>query len=221
MSFRKIHLRKLLKAFGLPENNLTSLLREDIRRDIAKEKGSLDGGGDFHVPFWSDAKDFVLNGTDLGQLIQTRVDANPRRKRLYRALHAGFMNWWNIKRRFSNEKIEPYPTAIKSRVNIEDMDAIVKADNFLGVLICGNEKRLIYPYFAESPALSEENARLGLWLISEAFPTHQIKDFRILDVLRGKTFSTEDCPLNGNEKRDFRYHLGRLIDKWEKLKREY
>lgn len=221
LSLKKIHLRKLLKGFGLPENELTSFLREDIRREIAKENEQLEGGGDFHSPFWADAKNFVLNDTDLEQATQSRVEANPRRKRLYPALCAGFMNWWNNKRRFSNEKIPPYPTAMKSRVEIEEMDATVKVENLLGLLIGDNENRLIYPYFAESPALTEGNARMGLWLISKAFPTQRIEDFRILDVLRGRTFSTKECPFSGVEERDFRFHFGRLIKKWEKLKQEY
>ena len=93
-------MRKLLKAFALPDNKLTSLLREDIRQDKAKEKGEFNGGGDFHGPFWADAKNFILNGTDLKELTQIRVNANPRRKRLYPALLNGFMSWWNNNRRF-------------------------------------------------------------------------------------------------------------------------
>lgn len=218
MSLKKIHLRKLLKAFGLPENKLTSLLREDIRREIAKENGELEGGGDFHGPFWSDAKNSVINGTDLEQRTQNRVEANPRRKRLYPALLSGFMNWLN---RFNNKEVEFHPTAINSRLVNKETGSTVKVENLLGFSLGDNVNRLIYPYFAETPALTEENARMGLWLISEAFPNQRIEDFRILDVLRGKTFSTREYPFNGSEKRDFTFHLGRIIKKWEKLKQEY
>lgn len=221
MSLKKVHLRKVLKAFGLPENKLTSFLRDDIRQDIAKENGDRDGGGDFHGPFWSDAKDFVLNGGDLELQTQSRIDANYRRRRLYPALREGFMNWWNNKRRFRNEKIDPYPTAMRSRFKVEELDATIKVENLLGISVGEDGNRLIYPYFAESPVLSENNARIGLWLISQAFPKHRIEDFQILDVLRGNTFSVKSCPCNGNEQRDFNYHLKRLFEKWEKLKDEY
>ena len=221
MSLKNIHLRKVLKAFGLPENKLISLLRDDIRQDIAKASGKQDGGGDFHGPFWSDAKDFVLYGKDLDLQTQSRIDANYRRRRLYPQLRDGFMDWWNNKRRFSNEKIEPYTTAMKSRFNVEGIDATIKVENLLGVSVGEDGNRLIYPYFSESPKLSEDNARIGLWLISQAFPNHRIEDFRILDVLRGNTFSVESHPFNGREQRDFYYHMNRLVEKWEKLKGEY
>lgn len=221
MSFRRIHLRKLLVAFGSTEARQVSMLRSDIRSEIAKENGQSSGGGDFHVPFWSDAKSYVLSGTDLASRTETRVASNKQRKRLYPSLHDGFMDWWNNKKRFNNEKIVPYPTEIKARFTVEDLDATVKVENFLGLSVGGDEKRLIYPYFAEKPALSEQNARLGLWLISKAFPKYQLDDFRILDVLRGKSYSPKDCDWKGNEEATFGLKYGRLLSRWEELRAEY
>lgn len=221
MSFRKIHLRKLLVAFGSSEPKQVSMLRSDIRNEIAKENGQSNGGGDFHVPFWSDAKSYVLNGIDFEARTQTRVSSNKQRKRLYPSLLNGFMDWWLNKKRFSNEEIVPYPTQIKSQLPVEGLNATVKVENFLGLSVGGDEKRFIYPYFAETPVLTEKNARLGLWLISRAFPEQKIEDFRILDVLRGTSYSAKDCQWKGNEDYTFKLLYGQLLDRWESLKKEY
>lgn len=221
MSIKKIHLRKLLKAFALPENKLTSMLRQDIRLEISKENGTNEGGGDFHGPFWSDAKDFALNGADLPLNTEARIQSNRARKRLYPELLSGFMNWWNNKRRWRNEDIEPYTTNIKAQFEIEGVGGVVKVENFLGISIGDNLNRLIYPYFAETPELTEQNARMGLWLLSVAFPKNNIEDFRILDVLRAKTYSIEDCPLSGTEQRDFTYRYRQIVDRWQELRHEY
>ena len=84
-------LSQRLVAFGSPEAKQVSMLRSDIRSEIAKENGQSNGGGDFHVPFWSDAKSYVLNGTDLASRTETRVASNKQRKRLYPSLHDGFI----------------------------------------------------------------------------------------------------------------------------------
>ena len=221
MSFRRIHLRKLLVAFGSTEAKQISLLRSDIRAEIAKESGQNGGGGDFHVPFLSDVKSYVLDGSDLSSSIETRFASNKQRKRLYPRLHDGFMDWWNNRKRFNNEEIIPYPTEIKARFIVEDLNATVKIENFLGLSVGGDEKRLIYPYFAERPVLSEQNARLGLWLISKAFPKQRIDDFRILDVLRGTSFSPNDCQWRGDEEVTFGLRYRKLLDRWEELRAEY
>ncbi|MGH1467211.1 MAG: hypothetical protein ACRBBQ_17825 [Cognatishimia sp.] len=221
MSFRKIHLRKLLAAFGSPEAKQISMLRADIRAEIAKESGKNGGGGDFHVPFWSDAKSYVLEGIDFEARTQTRVASNDRRKRLYPDLHAGFMDWWLNKKRFNNEELIPYPTEIKSHFTIGGLHATVKVENFLGLSIGADDKRIIYPYFAETPILTAEYARLGLWLISKAFPELQIDDFRVLDVLRGTSYSPQDCTWLGNEEQTFEWLYENLLSRWDELKTEY
>ena len=211
-----MRLRKLLVAFGSAEPKQISMLRSDIRAKIAKENGQSNGGGDFHVPFWSDAKSYVLDGTDLESCTETRVASNKQRKRLYSDLYKGFMDWWDNKKRFNIEEIFPYPIEIKARFAVEGLDATVKVENFLSLSVVSNEKRFIYPCFAEEPALSEKNARLGLWLISRAFPNHQMNDFRILDVLRGRSYSSKDCQWHGNEDAVFRLLYGKLLNRWER-----
>lgn len=220
MSLNLINLNKLLKAFALPDKKVTTLLRHDLRQDLAKELGETRGGGDFHTPFWSDVKSFVFDDSDLSELTKLRVITNSCRKRLYPKLEKGFFNWWNQERRFSNEKIKPYNARLKNRIHIEGTDTVVKVENFLSISIGDVDSRFIYPYFSESPALTEQYARLGLWLISEAFPENQIEDFRLLDVLRGRTFSIYECPLNGSESSEFQHHCLRLQEKWNTLKQD-
>jgi hypothetical protein len=221
MSFKKVHLRKLLAAFGSTEQKLVTLLRADIRQELAKAVGENKGGGDFHGPFWSDAKDYVLTGSDFDQRTQLRVQANKRRERLYPSLKNGFVDWWENKKRFNNEHIRPFPAAIKNQVNFPELDATVKAENFMGLSIGDGDKRLIYPYFSESPPLSADHARIGLWFLSTAFPQHSIEDFRILDVLRGSSFSVQESDLTGNEERTFKQLFARILRRWNDLREEY
>ena len=82
-------------------------------------------------------------------------------------------------------------------------------------------KRLIYPYFSESPVLDVNTARLGLWLLSVALPDYDPLDIRILDVMRAKAFSLSDNPLKGDEENEFKIKYGLLIAQWDKLYQEY
>ena len=175
MSIRKIHLRKLLKAFNEPENKKITLLRNDIRSEIKKLEGKSSGGGDFHVPFWSDAKGHASGEIDLSIATFNRIAKDAKKGRLYPELRDGFLEWWHNKRRTRNEPITAFPYTVKRRFEIPDLDAIVKVENLLSILIGNPEsgpqgKRIIYPYFSEDPILDEQTARLGLWLLSVALP---------------------------------------------------
>lgn len=221
VSIRKIHLNKLLKAFELPENKLISLLREDIRREISKENGVASGGGDFHSPFWSDAKHFASFGVDLRLSTANRVAANHRRKRLYPPLCEGFLNWWDNKRRWRNVPLKAYETSVKGRYEFDELDAVVKVENLLGLTIGEQESRLIYPYLPEEPSLTDRNGQLGLWLLSSALPEHNSHDMRILDVMRSDACSITNTPLRGDEEEIFTYKYKQIIEKWDNLKEEY
>jgi hypothetical protein len=95
MSIEKIHLRKLLQLFYLPDNRRRSLLRADIRIDLNKALGETTDGGDFHGPFWADAKSHVAREVDLRIKIKERIESNKGRARLYPLLADGFLSWWN------------------------------------------------------------------------------------------------------------------------------
>jgi hypothetical protein len=221
MSLQKIHLRKLLQIFYASNAKRTSLLRDDIRSEIRKTAGLDAGGGDFHVPFWSDAKNHASGQADLILLTKTRIAANEGRSRLYPLLQDAFLTWWNEKRRWRNEDFVVMPEPVKARLQIAELDSVVKVENLLAVRIGERTDRLVYPYFCEAPPLSEEAARLGLWALHEALKAYSIDDFRILDILRSRSFSTSDVPMQGNERALFAAKYKAALADWERLKKEY
>lgn len=226
MSIYKIHLRKLLKAFEEPANKKTSLLRSDIRNEIKKLKGEASGGGDFHGPFWSDAKNHASGKIDLSIATLNRIALNESRGRLYPELSEGFLEWWHKKRRSRNETITAFPYSVKKHFEIQNLNATIKVENLLSINIGGNNEgqisqRLIYPYFSEEPILTNQSARLGLWLLSKALPEYNPEYLRILDVIRAKAFSLEDNPLKGNEEQIFIQKYAALISEWEELYQQY
>ncbi len=221
MSLQKIHLRKLLQIMYAPDKKRVSLLREDIRNDINREISDDEGGGNFHVPFWADAKAHVAGRSDLINQTQFRIKKNPRRGRLYPRLQDGFLIWWNEKRRWKNEPFEQVLSSIKAQYPVPELDSVVKVDNTLAFKVGDRSERVIYPYFSEEPSLPDEGARVGLWLLGEALRPHRIENIRVLDVLRSKSFSTVDVPILGDEQRIFLSLYSGVIKQWEKLKEEY
>jgi hypothetical protein len=115
MSIEKIHLRKLLQLFYLPANKRKSLLRADIRNDLNKALGESTDGGDFHGPFWADAKSHVAGQEDLRTAVKNRIASNKSRTRLYPLLAGGFLNWWDEKRRWRNEPFEFMSESVKAQ----------------------------------------------------------------------------------------------------------
>lgn len=219
MSIRLIHLRKLLKLMFADEGMQTSELRADIRAEIAREQGTEGGGGDFHMPFWADARRHVFNEQDLHDAVEYRIERNARRARLYPLLRDGFLQWWNERRRWTNEPFAPFE-APHSRIEFEDLGT-AKIENLLAVRDAANDDHLIYPYFAERPILNENAARLGLWLMGQALPEEDPNEMRILDTLRGRTYSLDRSPLQGNEELDFITRYEGLIDRWLELWNDY
>lgn len=222
MSIRSIHLRKLLCLMYAPPNVRTRILRADIRSDRDKSLGHDDGGGDFHVPFWSDAKRHVLGEADLVTSVASRIAGNKRRERLYKALSKGFLTWWNDRRRWRNEPLTLLPAPAKAKLQLPALASTVKVENVLGLDSGPSFERLIYPYFSEEPPLAEDAARLGLWAIRTALPeTYKLEDMRILDVLRSASFGTLDCALRGDEETEFIRRYQVVLAHWGELKKEY
>lgn len=221
MSIKNVHLNKLLKAFYLPENKLTSLLRDDIRSEIAKKNGLSTSGGEFYTPFWSDAKAHILGTNDLATMTASRIAANDRRKRLYPLLRDGFLDWWQFRRRWSNQPFSFHEFAPKSKHEFEELGATVKVENVVGLTIGDQSNRIIYPYFFEEPTVIDSMARLGLWLMSVALPEHHSEEMRILDIMRGKSYSSSDVSLTGNEESEFVFQYKRIIVRWEELWEDY
>lgn len=220
MSLEKIHLRTLLRIFYANERLRRRLLLTDIRTELSKEAKEGGDGGDFHGPFWADARKHVLGIGDLHELTRVRIERNRRRQNLYPRLRDGFLGWWNEKRRWRNEPFAELNEKLSAKYMFEKLDAVVKVENLLGLIGGDGSKRLIYPYFSDEPILPTEGARLGLWLMTKTFPHHQPEDLRILDVLRGSSFGIGDLPLQGNEQAIFATRYEAALVQWNSLKED-
>lgn len=219
MALERIQLRKLLKILFLGPRQLRSAILMDIREDRRREAGGDSSGGDFYAPFWADAERHVFMRGDLHEMIAQRVAANERRANLYPLLRDGFLLWWNERRRWTNEPFRE-GQSLSARFPFPGLDAIVKVDSILSVRDALDAERLVYPYFVPEPVLSEHAARLGLWLLAAAFPTVSANEFRILDVIRGRTFSFDRAPPQGDEEEDFRRRYVELLRLRDEIRRE-
>ncbi len=221
MSIQKIHLRTLLAYFGLSPERRTAAVRADARAELRKEGMTSSTGGDFHSCFWADAKAHSAGMGDLLDMTLKRIADSKARERLYPVLAHGYLEWWNEKRRWINEEIRVIPEVVSAPFSFHEINGTVKVENLLALKIGNDRERLIYPYFSERPQLTAEVARLGLWLMSKALPTHAIEDMRILDVLRGEPFSVDRYPLNGEEGRIFVERYARMLTDWRAFLKEF
>jgi hypothetical protein len=222
LSLEKVPLRKLLEIFYASPGRRTHLLRTDIRNQIRKEGQEDDeegGGGHFQLPFWADAKAHVKGVLDLSVKTESRIAKNKGRARLYRLLANGFLSWWNEKRRWRNEAFVFIPRSVKEEYAIDEVECIVRVENTLEVTV-GRHRRVIYPYFCET-ILSEEAARIGLWLLTEALDSYDSADLRILDIIRGASYSRADLPFQGNERAIFVARYKSALVDWERLRDGY
>jgi len=221
MAIDRIHLRRLLEYFGLPADRRTAKVRADARNFIRNQAGASSGGGDFHTCFWADAKAHAAGESDLVVTTQGRISDNWRRQRLFPVLRDGFLLWWNENRRWINEEIHALPDPVNAPHDFLEIGGRVKVENVLALRIGDRDLRLIYPYFSENPPLSDETARLGLWLMGQALRGHQIEQMRILDVIRGRTFSVDRLPLQGNEGAVFVERYARMLADWRGFIEEF
>lgn len=97
----------------------------------------------------------------------------------------------------------------------------MKVDSILSVRDARGVEHYVYPYFAPEPVLSDEAARLGLWLLLETLAQVPPAEIRILDVIRGETFSIDRYPLVGNEEQNFADRYRVLLAEREALAEEY
>lgn len=197
----------------------TRLLRENIRADIDREAGGGGGGMNFYTPFWADAKNHARGMLNLRPATDARVAANNGRRNLYPALCDGFLLWWEDRRRRRNEPFAILEERILGEFEIEGHGVIV-VDNILGVRIGDAELRIVYPYFFDEPELATEMAAIGLWLMSRALPNHRVEDMRVLDVIRGVSYSVEDVIIQGGEEELLRGMYRYLLDRWAQLRAE-
>jgi hypothetical protein len=220
MSIDKIPLRKLLQLFYADRSKRRSILLADIRNDKSKEHAEEGSGGDFYVPFWADAKNHVLGRLDLVEQSKFRIAKNARRTRLYPKLAEGFLKLWNEKVRWRNEKFELFPENVKAILPIEELEAHIRIENTVSVKIWDGSDRVIYPYFSETPALPEEGARLGLWVLRKALPDFHPDSFRIVDVLRSAYFRPTDITFSGSERDILVQKYRDLLNEWKEIQDE-
>lgn len=222
----KVHLRKLLQLFYMPPKVRTSALRQDIRQEVKKGSSPKSEGGDFHTPFWTDAKNHVAGTLSLDAQAKIRIESNKGRARLYPELTKGFLTWWNEKRRWQNEPFQLMPYSVKAQLPFPELGGNVKVENLLAVTIGSQSTgqqlpRIIYPYFSETPALSDSAARLGLWALTQALPQYTPDAFRVLDVLRSSSFAMTDVPPQGDEQSLFTSYYGAVLQEWRTLWEDY
>lgn len=213
-------LRKLLQLMYADQSLRTAKLREDIRNDIGRERGQDVGGPDFFTPFWRSAKDHVFGLGDLRAAVEEHIRANPRRQSLYPRLRDGFLLWWDERRRWTNQPFTETATIKGSYINLQ-LNIVARIGNVLCVRDGNDEDHFIYPYFSAQPALPDEAARVGLWVMSQAFPHVPSAELRILDVIRGINHSMESVPLHGDEQAIFEARVGWLVGEWDRLRLEY
>lgn len=216
MSLDKIGLGKLIELMYASPPRVRKLLRDDIR-DAAKKAagGATSSGGDFYVPFWADAKAHVADASDLRVTSLARVDQNWRRKNLFPKLSAGFLRWWEEKRRYRNEPVTVIPSPTIPPFSVGE--TAIKIENTLTIEVEGHGQRLLYPYFREEPPLSPEAARIALWALLQAKTGMPPESLRILDVCRGQSFALEDVPLLGDEESVLKSKIDSLKSEREKL----
>lgn len=220
MAIDTISLRKLMQLMLASERRRTSLLRANITSELRRERNGPGEGGDFHSPFWADAKSHASGDTDLRHATPARIRAHRGRARLYPLLTEGFLNWWEERRRRRNEEFEVTEAQIGGRLPLDGL-GVVKIESNLGFSIGDDGYRVIYPYFCEEPEMTADIARLGLWAMSQALPNQELDDLRVLDVLRATSFSTVESAMRGTEEQEFRALYRVLIDRWRELRREY
>jgi hypothetical protein len=217
LPLESISLRKLLKIGFARPNRRQGALREIIRQDRARAAGPVDEGGDFYGPFWADAKAHVFGTRDLHEATTGRVADNRNRRRLYPLLRDGFLGWWNPYRRGTNEPFRLGPVQ-RTRFEVLSLASTVKVDNILSIEDGLGGLHYVYPYFAEAPALGNEAAQLGLWLLGRALPDLPADRLRVLDVFRGQAFSIADTPLQGDEEERFQRMYAALIQERNTLR---
>jgi hypothetical protein len=222
MSIINVQLRKILQLFYANERLRRKLLLDDIRSDARKEGGGKRStGGDFHGPFWADAKAHVTGAVDLVRQTEIRIAANPRRARLYRLLRDASLNLFEERLRWTNNPPVIRIENLNGQFEIAEIAATVRVQNVWFARVgggLGELNYLIYPYFSEEPSLPDEGARLGLWAMSAALSEQPLDFARIVDLLRQALFSPTTRPLAGDERDIFLRRYQDLILERERLK---
>lgn len=219
MSIEKINLRKLLQIFAADARKQRSLLLADIRNERAKESRESGKGGDFYSPFWASVKNHAAGSSNIADQVNLHIERNKGRGRLYPALRDGFLEMWNEKMRWRNEPFSFTPETIHTQLPIKKLGAVIKIENTASIIAWDGSMRIMYPYFYEAPALSEDEVRLGFWALKEALPNNRLNDFRIIDFIRRSYYRPADIGMKGDEEKQFIKKYKAILDEWKALKK--
>ena len=220
MALNNVSLNKLLKMVPRPLSARQSIIRRDASDAVLKEKKiENDDGGDFYGAFWSDAKEFVLRGGDLPQLLKRRIAVGPSKRRLYPMLLEGFLRWYmsNFSESAPSERKEIVKVFGKCS-NLAHSGS-VRVNGLLAWQEPDGSSNIVYPYFDKDYALGPRAARLGRWAMAEALGDHDPANMAILDVLRGEAYDNDNCPLMGNEEEVLSNRYVQFLSEWEAQKR--
>lgn len=220
MSLQSLPLRKLLKLLFLAPAQRRSEIRTDIRADIRRANGVEESRGNFQTVFWSDAKRHVIETADLHESVAARIARSSRNARHYQLLRDGFLLWFNERRRWTNRPFRQGPSR-SGRFPVPDLESVIKIDGILSAQDADGVEHHVYPYFSEDPPLSENAARLGLWVLCSVLRDVPPIEIRILDVMRGRTFSIDRTPLTGGEENDLRSRYADLLRERDILRPDY
>lgn len=221
MSIQIINLNKLLRLCALPENELISELRDDLRNERNKKLGKKSRGGHFHHPWWDVAKDHVVGRDDLPATLPSLVAGGKNRDRLYPLLTEAFLRWLDAFRRSTNLPISVSEEEVHNHYPVPGIQLVVKVDNLLALRLGHVGHRLIYPYFSEKPPLVEKWARVGIWLMANALPKFDVAQMELLDILRSRSFRGSSLLPRGDEEAIFKAKYLQMLGLWNDLRPEY
>lgn len=220
MALNNVSLNKLLKILPRTLKQREAIIRKDARDAVLKErKVDSDDGGDFYGVFWSAAKKFVLKGADLKDLVQKHITKSKSTRRLYPILMDGFSRWYATHHGDSNPSTRKEIAGAFGRCSKLAESGAVRVHNLLAWTEREGTPHIVYPYFDKDHALGPRAARLGRWAMANAIPDLEANNMAILDVLRGKVYDNDNCPLLGDEEGVLSERYDRILREWEAQRR--
>lgn len=223
MAFDRLRLSKLIELLQRPQDRRIRLIEQDARRYVHKQRhGSQSDERDFYIPFWSDAKQSIVDEEfDLHEATSERIEANPLRRKLYNRLLQGFESIWGevSVRILPSGPIEPGKRI--SGKPLESGDAVVFFSNVLSVEGKFGTRVMIYPYFSRDIALGKRHAGLAISAIREAMPEPANCNICFADVVRGRAFFDLDYDFDGKEIAELDERYRAVISEWRTQRRLY
>lgn len=212
---KSMHLHKILRLMSCDGKLYRRKLIEDVNQDIKREINGGSSGGEFYTPFWALAKRFVISGGDMRRETAVLIDKHSGRRNIYPKLEKGFSGWWAEKRRWRNE---PFSEIRFEPIYYSMCGWNIKIVNVLALSGSDASQRLIYPYWYNEPAVDVSIARLGLAVIDQSVNNFKTEELRLLDIIRGRSFSVDDVRLSGGETSEFEQRLKHIVEDWNMLR---